>query len=83
MQTFFSEGESLSSQYNFNYKLDFDKEGSNIELEADYNDYNSEEDADFDFTGNSPIENYEDFSDTGRESIIVNLDYVNPLTEST
>jgi iron complex outermembrane receptor protein len=82
-QTFLNEAESLSSQYNFNYRLDFDKEGSNIELEADYNNYNSNEDANFSFTGNSPIENYEDFVDTGRESIIVNLDYVNPLTEST
>ena len=82
-QTFLSEGESLSSQYNFNYKLDFDKEGSNIELEADYNNYNNDEDANFNFTGNSPIENYTDFVDIDRESIIVNLDYVNPLTEST
>ncbi|MFT7158037.1 MAG: iron complex outermembrane receptor protein, partial [Parvicella sp.] len=82
-QTFRSEGESISSQYNFNYKLDFDKEGSNIELEADYNNYDNNEDANFSFTGNSPIENYEDFADTDRESLVVNLDYINPLTEST
>jgi len=82
-QVFLSEGKSLSSQYNFNYKLDFDKEGSNIELEADYNNYDNDEDATFNFMGNSPIENYLDYVDTGRESIIVNLDYVNPLTEST
>ncbi|MFT5436405.1 MAG: iron complex outermembrane receptor protein [Ulvibacter sp.] len=82
-QVFLSDGKSLSSQYNFNYKLDFEKEGSNIELEADYNNYDNDEDATFSFTGNSPIENYLDYADTGRESIIVNLDYVNPLTEST
>jgi len=83
MQRFFSDGESLSSQYNLDYKLDFGKEGHNIELEADYNVYDDEEIADFTFSGASPIDNYSDFVNTERDGLTVNLDYVNPLSEST
>ena len=82
-QNFLSEGENHSSQYNFNYKLDFDKEGHNVELEADFNEFEDNEDSTFRFTGASPISNYEDFVDTNRESLTINLDYVNPLSETT
>lgn len=82
-QLFVSDSENNSSQYNFNYKLDFKKDGHNIELEADYNTYGDDEFGDFNFTGASPIPNYDDFIDTERDRITVNLDYVNPLTEST
>lgn len=82
-QDFLQERENLSSQYNLNYKLDFAKEGHNIELEADYNDFGGEEEADFLFAGASPIDDYMDFVDTDRERLTVNLDYVNPLNETT
>lgn len=82
-QLFVSDSENNSAQYNFNYKLDFEKEGHNIELEADYNEYGNDELGDFNFTGASPIPNYDDFVDTERDRITVNLDYVNPLTETT
>jgi outer membrane receptor protein involved in Fe transport len=82
-QIFFQETDNISSTYNFNYKLDFEKEGHNIELEADLNRYDSDEATDFKFVGASPIPNYLDGVDTERERLTVNLDYVNPLTEST
>ena len=83
-QLFLQESDNNSEQYNFNYKLDFDKEGHNIELEVDYNTFDNDEDADFNFTGNNPSSlNYMDFIGTERDRITVNLDYVNPLSETT
>jgi iron complex outermembrane recepter protein len=83
-QTFFNENGNESSQYNFDYKLEFEKEGHNIELEADYNIFDANEDADFRFTGNRPSsDDYMDFISTERDRLTINLDYVNPLTEST
>lgn len=82
-QDFFNETENISSQYNFDYKLNFDKEGHNIELEADYNDFENNEDASFMFTGAAFSNDYMDFVDTNRDQLTVNLDYVNPLSETT
>ncbi len=82
-QTFLSDGDNTSSTYNFDYKLEFEKEGHNIELEADFNNYDSSTDSDFNFNGASPIPNYEDFIDVESERITVNLDYVNLLTETS
>lgn len=76
-------GESLSSQYNFDYKLNFNKEGHTLELEADYNDYDNDEDALWTFTGAPFSNDYMDFVNTVRDQITVNLDYVNPLSETT
>lgn len=81
-QLFFSDSENQSSQYNFNYKLDFNKEGHNIEVEADYNTFTNDEIADFRFTGNNLIPNYMDFVDTERDRLTVNVDYVNPISET-
>ncbi len=75
--------ENLASTYNFDYKLEFKKEGHNIELEADYNIYTSEEDTNFKFIGASNIPNYQDFIDVDSDQVNINVDYVNPLTEDT
>jgi outer membrane receptor protein involved in Fe transport len=83
MQDFLQKSDNLSSQYNFNYKLAFDKEGHNLELEADFNTFKGEENADFMFSGASFLDDYMDFVDTDRERLTVNLDYVNPLNETT
>lgn len=82
-QGFDVEFESITSQYNFDYKLKFDKEGHNIELEADYNEYENDEDADWTFTGAPFSTDYMDFVNTDRDQLTVNLDYVNPLSETT
>ncbi|PKA83690.1 putative outer membrane protein [Ulvibacter sp. MAR_2010_11] len=83
LQGFLSENDNRSSQYNFDYKLDFAKEGHNIELEADYNTFTNDEFSDFRFTGASLIRDYSDFVDTDRDRITVNIDYINPLTETS
>lgn len=80
-QIFNSRGNNNSSQYNFDYKLDFKKEGHNIEFEADYNVFDDESPVDFDFLL-GPNEDYEDFNFTDRESVTLNLDYINPLSET-
>ncbi len=78
-QLFRSDRENLSQQYNFDYKLEFKKEGHNIELEVDHNRFDSDEDADFQTTGAALFPDYKDFVDTRRTQTIANLDYVNPL----
>jgi len=81
-QDFNNINDNNSSQYNFDYKLEFAKEGSNIELEVDYNVFDQQEDADFRFAGASDLNNYLDFVTTDRERTTINLDYVNPLSDS-
>lgn len=78
-QLFLDDSNNRSEQYNFDYKLDFNKEGHNIELEVDHNQFESEQDADFRSTGASTYPNYMDFVDTERTQTTANLDYVNPL----
>jgi len=83
MQNFSNDTDNHSQQYNFDYKLDFDKEGHNIELEADYNLYEGDELADFMFSGAAFNPDYTDDIGTERDRITINLDYVNPLSETT
>jgi len=71
--------ENSSEQYNFDYKMEFKKEGHNIELEVDYNRFKDDEDANFRSTGTTLFPDYMDFVDTKRTQTIANLDYVNPL----
>lgn len=78
-QLFRDVSDNRSEQYNFDYKLDFNKEGHNIELEVDHNRFESGQDADFSSTGASLYPDYMDFVDTDRTQTIANLDYVNPL----
>lgn len=72
-----------SGQYNFDYKLDFGKEGHNIELEVDYNLFDSNSNIDSRFTGNTDLNDYVDFVETTRDQTTANLDYINPLTEKS
>ncbi len=83
LQIFNQKTDNLASSYNFDYKLDFEKEGHNLELEANYNEFDSDEDSNFIFRGASAIPNYADMVNTDRTRTTINLDYVNPLTEST
>lgn len=81
-QIFISESDNRSSQYNFNYVHDFSEEGHHIDLEVDYNTFEDDTPADFKFLLGSN-KNYQDFNTTDRQSTTVNLDYVNPLSETT
>ncbi|MCM5663705.1 TonB-dependent receptor domain-containing protein [Galbibacter mesophilus] len=80
-QLFNNENANRNEQYNFDYKRDFEKEGHNIELEVDYSSFQNDEDANFDFDGETNQPDYMDFVDTYRKQTIANLDYVNPINE--
>ena len=77
-------GDNTSQQYNFDYKLDFDKEGQNIELEVDYNIYSSDSKTTNSFAGNaSNRPNFFELTGTERDFTSINLDYVDPLSENS
>ncbi|MDH7446897.1 TonB-dependent receptor domain-containing protein [Aquimarina sp. 2201CG14-23] len=81
-QNLISDSDNIGSTYNFDYKHDFAKEGHNIELEIDYNVFESDSDDDFRFI-NGFLPNYNDLINNNRENTTINLDYVNPLSEKT
>lgn len=83
LQTFNNEGENDSEQYNFNYKLDFNKEGHNIELEVDLNQFDSDDLTQNIFTGPDARPNFEEITQIERNRTTINLDYVNPLSETS
>ncbi|WP_340200696.1 TonB-dependent receptor domain-containing protein [Ascidiimonas sp. W6] len=74
--------DNTNASYNIDFKHDFSKEGQFIELEVDYNTLKSDTNNDFDFTGNTPQANYDEFIDDTRTNTTINLDYVNPLSEN-
>ena len=78
-----NDGDNTSQQYNFDYKLDFEKEGQNIELEVDYNNYSGDSRTDNTFSGFIIRPNYFELNDTERNRTTINLDYVDPLSETT
>ncbi len=83
-QNLVSNSDNLGSTYNFDYKHDFKKEGHNIELEIDYNVFENDKDDGFGFIGNtSLLPNYNDLINNDRKNTTVNLDYINPLSETT
>jgi outer membrane receptor protein involved in Fe transport len=79
-QNTYGENENDSQQYNFNYKHDFD-EGHNIELEVDHNIFEGLQDTNNNFF-NSQRPNFNEATNTDRTRTTINLDYVNPLSES-
>ena len=70
--------DNTSQQYNFNYKLDFEKEGHNIELEIDHNTFDGDS-----FNDNTFVQETDFIEDNiiDRNRTTINLDYVNPLSE--
>jgi len=83
-ETQFTSGnnENDSQQYNLNYKHDFNEEGHNIELEIDHSKYDGFGDNNnLFFSAQRP--NFIEDTDTDRNRTTLNLDYVNPLSEST
>lgn len=80
-QTIRGINENDSQQYNFNYKHDFDEEGHNIELEVDHNIFEGFGGTDNTFFS-AQRPNFIEDTDTDRNRTTINLDYVNPLSES-
>ncbi len=80
-----SETDNSTGTYNLNYKIDFEKEGHNLEFEATYSDSDSPEDATYKELL-SPIDltaNYIDAIENDYTNTLLNLDYTNPLAENT
>ena len=77
-------GENDSQTYNFNYSLDFEKKGHNIELETTFS--NSEEPEKAEYTDlinpNDLFLNYNENVENDRNSTLLNLDYTNPVSEN-
>ncbi len=83
-QTLLNLNDNNSSTYNFDYKHNFKKDGQTIEFETDYNVFNGDINTDFGFIGGgSAFSSYEDAIDNERNNLTVNLDYVDPLSETT
>lgn len=71
--------------YNFDYKINFKKEGHNLELEANYGEDDSRENAiytNLNKDSNTLINSFTNDVRVLSKSTIVNLDYVNPLGET-
>ncbi|WP_189360501.1 outer membrane beta-barrel family protein [Algibacter mikhailovii] len=82
-QIFHNDSENNSRQYNFAYKHDFVKEGETLEIEANFNDYEGQELADFNFINFTFPTDYNDNVNTNRDRTTINVDYVNPLKDDT
>ena len=83
LQIFDNNNENNSQQYNVNYKLDFNKEGHNIELEADHNIFDNDIFTDNNFNGIGSRPDFDEFTNIDRKRTEINLDYVNPLSETS
>ncbi|MFL1896972.1 TonB-dependent receptor domain-containing protein [Aquimarina sp. 2-A2] len=82
-QLLFAQGENIGSTYNFDYKHTFKEEEHSIELEVDYNVFDEDKTDQFLFTGNTAfLQNYTDLIDNKRENTTINLDYINPISET-
>jgi outer membrane receptor protein involved in Fe transport len=79
--------ENKSNTYNINYKIDFEKEGHNLEFEATYSNTDAPEDAantdvikqltDADYK----IYNYTNTIANDRNNTLINIDYTNPISK--
>lgn len=81
-QLWLDKGDNSTSQYNFDYKINFDDDGHNIEFEIDHNKYSSNGIADFSYPVGSSTD-YIDLNKTNRKRTILNLDYANPFNENS
>jgi outer membrane receptor protein involved in Fe transport len=77
--------ENGSQDYNFNYTLDFDKEGENLELEANISTNKNPEIlfAKELIRANDLINNYPNNVVNKRDTRLFNLDYTNPISENS
>ena len=77
-------GDNDSQTYNFNYSLDFEKKGHNIEIETTFSNSDEPEEADYNelINPNDLFLNYNDNIENDRNSTLLNLDYTNPVSEN-
>src|SRR5690606_14907937 len=73
-----------NSTYNLAIDHKFNDDGHKIIIEADYNTLNKDEDSNFSFEGNTTgLENYHDLVNEKRKNFTGNIDYENPLNETS
>lgn len=76
---------NYSGTYNLNYKLEFAKEGHEIEFEGTYASFKGPEDAENGdlLNPDDMFNNYVTNIENKRENYLVNIDYTNPLTDNS
>jgi outer membrane receptor protein involved in Fe transport len=85
LQIFDNKNDNHSQIYNFDYKLKFKKEGHSLELEANYSKNDRPENAiysNYNRDSGALNNSFTNDVETIGENSIINLDYVNPLTET-
>ncbi|WP_298494508.1 outer membrane beta-barrel protein [uncultured Algibacter sp.] len=82
-QLFNNISENNSGQYNLAYKHEFTDENETLDIEVDYNDFENDEIANFDFFNFNFPPNYVDNVGTERNQTTINVDYVKPINEKT
>ncbi len=80
-QIFNNQNKSTTQTYNLDFKHDFKKEGHNLEFELNYTNEDSPENAYFENL--FPSSSYTNQVETLGKNTILNVDYTNPLTETT
>ena len=80
----FQNTESHTGTYNFNYKIDFKKEGHNLEFEANYSETDAPEDATNNDLQNPTDKELNFFNDieNDRNNTLLNIDYTNPVSKN-
>lgn len=74
-------GNSRNSIYNLAYKKLFEKQGETLDFEATYNNATGEQNSKY--FPNAQDLGLKDFSNAKDNSAVINLDYVNPLSEKS
>ena len=76
--------DNKTGTYNVNYKIDFEKEGHNLEVEATYSKTDAPEDAtNSDLINTTSGElNYFNTITNDRSNTLINIDYTNPVSEN-
>ncbi|MFL9844887.1 TonB-dependent receptor domain-containing protein [Flavobacterium rhizosphaerae] len=78
------DADNHNNTYDIAYKHKFEKEGHTLDFEANYNDTKGNQAADYKtITGAADPVFYNDDTDDRRQTVVANLDYVNPLNEKT
>ncbi|WP_284651277.1 outer membrane beta-barrel family protein [Flavobacterium terrisoli] len=79
-----SDTENHTQTYDLAYKHDFTKKGETLDFQANFSNTNSPENTDYAYTQQNPTSTRSTNNDIAREtnSLQVNLDYVNPLSET-
>jgi outer membrane receptor protein involved in Fe transport len=81
-QLWTNDGDDSTSQYNLDYKINFNDDGHNLELEIDHNNYSGSSVANFLFPVGATTD-YIDFNKTNRKRTTLNIDYANSVSENS